>query len=59
MYPLPVAVAEVLERLDVRYFLCYGSLWGQLHERRNPPWEADAELCLLKEDANDNSAEDK
>ncbi|XP_043188521.1 uncharacterized protein LOC122363380 isoform X2 [Amphibalanus amphitrite] len=51
------AVATVLDELGLRFFLCYGSLWGQVHERRNPPWEADAELCVLSEQ--DDSAADR
>ncbi|XP_037083112.1 uncharacterized protein LOC119103854 isoform X1 [Pollicipes pollicipes] len=44
----------VLDMLQLRYWLCYGSLWGQLHERRNPAWESDVELCVLREQATDD-----
>lgn len=43
-------VHEILFRLGLTHYLCYGSLWGQIRSGKALPWQADVEMCLKNEE---------
>ena len=47
---LAYILQELLLRLNITYTLCYGSLWGALRINKQLPWDADLDLCIMKED---------
>lgn len=41
---------RILETLNLRHFLCYSSLFGQIRTSSILPWEKKAELCVFNEE---------
>lgn len=38
---------EILERLELKHFLCYDSLIGQIRQSESPPWADKGEFCVF------------
>jgi hypothetical protein len=34
-------------KLEITYFLCYGSLWGALKFKRTLPWDRNIDMCVI------------
>ena len=47
---LTTVVNEILETLDMTYFLCYDSLWGALGVNGPLKWHQRVDICLLNEE---------
>lgn len=47
---LESVVNEILEILDMTYFLCYNSLWGALKSNGPLKWHQNVDICLLNEE---------
>lgn len=45
-----IRATQDLERNDIPYFLCYGSLLGQVRSGEPIPWEHDMDICTFAED---------
>ncbi|CAM1324763.1 Uncharacterised protein g8778 [Pycnogonum litorale] len=46
-----VKVAEILERSNIRYFICYGSILGAYREKgRHIKFEHDVDICIFRDD---------
>ncbi|TRY63471.1 hypothetical protein TCAL_00420 [Tigriopus californicus] len=41
---------KILETLNLRHFLCYSSLFGQIRSSSILPWEKKAKLCVINEE---------
>lgn len=41
---------EILDKLNIPHFLCYGSLWGALRYKKPLPWDYDYDMGILYED---------
>lgn len=39
-----------LEKTDIEFFLCYGSLWGAIRIKRQLPWDKNLDFCIMNED---------
>lgn len=44
---LTLKMKLVFEKLNVRYFLCYGSLWGALRYGKTLPWDRNIDMCVV------------
>ena len=40
-------LSQVFEKLEMKYFLCYGSLWGALKFKQVLPWDRNIDLCII------------
>lgn len=40
-------MVSLLEKLNLRYFLCYGSLWGALKFQKTLPWDRNIDFCVI------------
>jgi hypothetical protein len=40
-------MSETLEKLEIKYFLCYGSLWGALKLKSTLPWDRNIDMCII------------
>ncbi len=40
-------MSQVLEKLHITYFLCYGSLWGALKFQQMLPWDRNIDMCVI------------
>lgn len=40
-------MSEALEKLNISYFLCYGSLWGALKFQKTLPWDRNVDMCVI------------
>ena len=36
-----------LDKLNITYFLCYGSLWGALKFKTSLPWDRNVDMCVI------------
>ncbi|XP_052898431.1 uncharacterized protein LOC128305151 [Anopheles moucheti] len=43
-------VHRLLVQHGLTHFLCYGTLWGQIHMAKMLPWREKAEFCVLNEE---------
>jgi len=44
---LTLKLKEALEKLNIRYFLCYGSLWGALKFHSTLAWDRNIDICII------------
>jgi hypothetical protein len=40
-------MSDTLEKLEIKYFLCYGSLWGALKLKKTLPWDRNIDMCII------------
>ncbi len=45
-------IQQILQRNQVPFFLCRGTLWGVLRMQRLLPWDKDLDICVLYSDWN-------
>lgn len=45
-------IHTILDRLNIKHFLCYNALWGQIRYRRMFHWQSQIEICVVRKDAN-------
>jgi hypothetical protein len=41
-------ISDVFEKLNLKYFLCYGSLWGALKFKSTLPWDRNIDMCIIQ-----------
>lgn len=41
-------MSQALEKLQITYFLCYGSLWGALKFQQMLPWDRNVDMCVVQ-----------
>lgn len=41
-------MSDVFEKLKMKYFLCYGSLWGALKFHSTLPWDRNIDMCIIQ-----------
>lgn len=44
---LTLKLKQVLDKLELKYFLCYGSLWGALKFHSTLPWDRNIDICIV------------
>ncbi|CAF1012434.1 unnamed protein product [Brachionus calyciflorus] len=40
-------MSQMLDKLEITYFLCYGSLWGALKFQKTLPWDRNIDMCVI------------
>lgn len=40
-------MSQMLKKLGITYFLCYGSLWGALKFQQTLPWDRNIDMCVI------------